>query len=145
MKYFAILPLLLAAPASAEFAVEDQTPSGKFTTAGEIKQIVELTKPNWVAVREYNGKDWIYLTQLLSWRCGMHEIRYAINGGDMQVWDMPRCHLDSATPNAFPNDDALRASKTFPLGSVETVTIEVLFDDMSETRAQFDRNSVILP
>lgn len=145
MKYLAILAILLSSPAWAEFEAQDQTPTGKFTTAGEIRPILEVTKGNWVAVRAYEGQDWLYLTQLLSWRCGLHQIRVSVNGAEMQVWEMPDCQIDTSTPNAFPDDQALMILKTYKPDSVQTLDVEVLLDDMSEMRASFERKDVLIP
>ena len=132
-----------APTASESFEAEDQTPTGKFTTAAEVKQIVALTKANWVAVREYNGQDWVYATQLLNWRCGMHQMRFSINDGPMEIWEMPRCQLDMSTPNAFPEDDL--PYRTYPPGHVQSIEIEVLFDDLDIDSARFERAQVLIP
>jgi len=129
--------------AAPGFEAEDQTPTGKFTTAAEVKQIVGMTKANWVAVREYNAQDWVYATQLLSWRCGMHQMRFAINDGPMEVWDLPRCQMATATPNAFPEGDL--PYRTYPPGHVQTIDIEVLFDDLDTDSARFERAEVMIP
>jgi len=134
-----------AAPAGAgAYVAEDQTPTGKFTTAAEVGQILELTKANWIGVREWDGQDLVYFTQILSWRCGLHEIRYAINGGPMQVYDMPPCHLDMAAPNAILAEDPLPYT-VHPLGSVETVEVELLLDDMGVLTGSFERAAVRIP
>lgn len=128
---------------AAGFVAEDQTPTGKFTTAAEIKQIVALTRPNWIAVREYNGQDWVYATQLLSWRCGMHEVRFSVNDGPMEVWELPECQLDTSTPNAFPEDSL--PYRTYPPGHVQSIAVEVLFDDLDTDSASYARQDVLIP
>ncbi len=128
---------------SSGFEAEDQTPTGKFTTAAEIKPIVEATRGNWVAVREYEGRDWLYMTHLLSWRCGMHQFRVGVNGGAMEIWEMPPCQLDTATPNAITSDTIIY--RTFPPGSVESVEIEILYDDLDTAAGAFERKQVLIP
>lgn len=132
-----------AAPGPA-FVAEDQTPTGKFTTAAEVAQILDLTRANWIAVREWEGQDLLYFTHLLSWRCGMHQIRYAINGGQMQVFDMPDCHAGSATPNAITAQDGLPYT-VHELGSIKIVQVELLLDDLRVLEAGFERAAVAIP
>jgi len=126
------------------FEAEPQVPSGKFTTATEIKMIMQATKTNWVAVREFNGQDLVYVTHLLSWRCGMHQVRYSINDAPMQVWTLPPCLIDTAQPNAIRTEDGL-PYQAFALGSVQSIAIEILYDDLSTDNARFDRAQVLMP
>ncbi len=147
MKYLTLIAAIITTPAFAEttFQAEDQTPTGKFTTAGEVKQILELTKASWVGVREYEGRDLVYFSQVLSWRCGLHQIRYSVNGGEMQIWDMPDCQLDMTTPNAIPNDQVMKIWKPYELKSVQTIDVELLLDDMNEMSASFERGAIMIP
>lgn len=123
---------------------EDQTPSGKFLTATETKPILTATKGNWVAVREFNGQDLVYFTHLLSWRCGLYEINYAINNGPMQSWPMPVCHAEGPSPNAITEADGLPYI-SLELGSVQNINVEILYDDLSVDSASFDRAAVKMP
>lgn len=123
---------------------EDQTPTGKFTTAAEIKPILTATKGQWIAVREYDGQDIIYFTQLLSWRCGLSAIRYSVNSGPMQVYPMPPCHMDMAQPNAFLDDEAMPIMG-LPPKSVQTVDVEVFLDDTSVDFVSYQRSQVLIP
>jgi len=133
-----------AAPAT-EFTAEPQTPSGKFTTATEIKQIMTLTKANWIAVREWDGRDLIYFTQLESWRCGMHAIYYGVNGAPpTTLYEMEPCHIDTGAPNAMTTEGHLPFVK-MPLQSVQQVDIRILYDDMSEDTATYLRRDVLMP
>ena len=127
------------------FAAEDQTPSGKFTTATEVKPILEATRGNWIAVREYEGKDIVYLTHLMSWRCGLHEVRVGFNGDAPEVWELPRCQTEFSTPNAIPDDQVMMILRNFELGSIQTMDVEILLDDMSEISESFERKAVLIP
>lgn len=129
---------------AASFMAEDQTPTGKFTTAGEVRPILDMTKGNWVAVREYGGQDLIYFTHLLAWRCGLHQIRYALNDGPMQTWDMPPCQTGTNAPNAIDTDQGLPYIAQ-PPGSVTSLHIELLYDDLSTGTATFQRSDVLMP
>ncbi|WP_371223085.1 hypothetical protein [Roseovarius sp. 2305UL8-3] len=126
------------------FEAEPQTPTGRFTTATEVKPILEMTKANWVAVRDFNGQDLLYVTHIWSWRCGLLQMRYAINDGEMQEWPLPPCHEGTNAPNAIIESDGLPYA-TFAPGSIQQVRVELLFDDLSEASASFTRSDVLMP
>lgn len=138
-----VLSFAATTAVAADRVAEDQTPTGKFLTATEIKPILSATKSNWIAVRKWEGQDLLYFTHLLSWRCGLYEIRYAVNGDALRAHDFPACDADSYTLGAIPPDAQIYT--TFPLESVETITIELLYDDMSTERAEFRREEVLIP
>lgn len=128
----------------AGLVAEPQVPSGKFTTATEVRPILNATRGNWIAVREYEGQDHLYITHLWSWRCGLAAIAISVNGEQMQNWPMPPCHMKYATPNAILPEDGAPHLR-FRLGAVETVTVQVVYDDLGRDIAQFDRASVLIP
>lgn len=132
-----------AAVPEAQYTAEPQTPSGKFTTATEIKPIMGATKANWVAVREYDGQDLVYFTHILSWRCGLVGVRYSINGGPMADWPLAECQIDTAQPNAIPQD--AKIYEIHPLKSVETLDVEIIYDDLSRDSAHYERKQVLMP
>ncbi|TDE41237.1 hypothetical protein E1B25_00645 [Antarcticimicrobium sediminis] len=123
---------------------EPQIPSGRYTTAIEIKPILSATKANWIAVRQYEGLDYLYVTQIWSWRCGLVQMRFGVNGGPLQVWPLPACHEEFSTPNAILESDG-NPMLIYPPGSIGTVDIELTYDDLSTERAQFSRASVLMP
>ena len=123
---------------------EDQTPTGKFTTAAEISQILGLTKANWVAVREWQGEDLIYVTHLWAWRCGLVQIELGVNGAPLEVWPLPECHIDTAQPNTIIESDGFPYRK-FSLKSVENIDVRVILDDLTVQSASFIRKEVLLP
>lgn len=135
---------LCAMPALAELKAEDQTPTGKFTTAGEVKMILTATKPSWVAVRLYDGHDLIYFTQILSWRCGLVAMEYAINGGAMQPYDLPECHTDTASPNALVGEEGMPIMG-LPPESVQSIDVKITYDDLSTDTASYQRAQVLMP
>lgn len=125
-------------------APEPQVATGRFLTALEVKPVLTATRANWVAVREYEGQDLVYLTQIWSWRCGLVAFRGAINDAPLDTWPLPPCHDDTASPNAIIEGDGL-PYLPFPLNSVETITVEITYDDLTTETVQFDRRSVLMP
>lgn len=116
-----------------------------FTTAAEIKPILDATRANWIAVREFDGKDLLYFTQLLSWRCGLSEIHYGLNGAAPDtVWPMEPCYDAEPQPNALKMEGA-EIFLTAPLGSIQTISISVTYDDGTEASADFNRAAVMTP
>jgi len=135
--------LLLAAPAAAQdYQAEPQVPTGKFTTAAEVKPIMAATKGAWVAVREFDGQDLVYVTHIMSWRCGLAGLRFAVNGGALEDWPLPPCDEASAQPGAIPEDAVIYLR--FPLGSVQSVEVELVYDDLTRETGAFPRAAVLM-
>jgi hypothetical protein len=124
------------------FEAEDQNPIGKFTTATEVKHILDATRAQWIAVRPWDGQDLLYFTNLLSWRCGIHEIRYAVNGGSKQILTTEPCYADESAPNALKMDGGVFPYVAFPENSIVTIEVQILYDDLSEGGEQYDRAAV---
>lgn len=128
----------------AELQAEPQVPTGKFTTATEVKPILTATRANWIAVRDYNGQDLVYVTHLWAWRCGLLEVRIGLNGAPAEVWPLPDCHLDQPMPGVMLEQDGL-PYRAFPPGSVQMIEVQLTYDDLSVERAIFDRGSILMP
>ena len=125
---------------------EPQIPTGKFTTAVEIKPILGMTKSNWVAVRAYDGQDLLYFTHLLAWRCGLWDIRYGVNGAPADnVVPMEPCNVDTAQPNGLTDVINYSPYVTLPLDSVDSVYVELTYDDGTTDFAQFSRPEILIP
>ena len=140
---------LLAGPAAVAqdtsgLVAEPQTPSGKFLTATEVKPILDATRASWIAVREFGGQDLLYVTHLWSWRCGLLQMEIAINDGPFEIWQMPECHAESASPAAILDGDG-DPYRGFPLGSVDTVQVRLVYDDLSTAADRFERAAVLMP
>jgi len=128
----------------AGLVAEPQTPTGKFTTAQEVRPILQATKGNWIAVREYDGKDLLYVTHLWGWRCGLAAMAISVNDEPMQNWPLPPCHMQYATPNAILEDDGL-PYLSLRLQAVQKVTIQIVYDDLTMDMATFARGNVLIP
>lgn len=116
-----------------------------FTTAAEVKPILTATRGQWIAIREFDGKDLIYFTNLLAWRCGLTQVAWGINGGAAEtVMPMEPCHEGEAQPNALKMEEVLPYAEA-PLGSIASVSVAVTFDDGSVETAEYDRKSVLMP
>ena len=122
---------LAGAPAAAQ----------NFTTAAEVKPIVSAIKGQWIAVRLWDGHDLLYFTNLLSWRCGLSEISYAVNGGKAQVYDAEPCYEGEAAPNALKLEDKL-PYVTFDPNSIDTIEVTVTYDDGTTDSATYQRAAV---
>jgi hypothetical protein len=116
----------------------------QFTTAAEVKPILDATKAKWVSVREYDGKDLLYFTHLMAWRCGIDQIHYAVNGGKEKQWKGEACHDGEAQPNAIKATNIL-PFVTFPLGSVKTVKVRLVYDDGTTDSASYKRANILTP
>lgn len=116
-----------------------------FTTAAEVKPILQATKANWVALREYDGNDLLYFTHLESWRCGLSEVRFSVNStAAAKVWEMEPCYEGEAQPNALKLETHLPYT-TLPLGMANSVSVVVVFDDGSQDRMDFERKAILMP
>lgn len=132
------------APAPSGLVAEPQVATGQFTTALEVRPILNATKGNWVAVREFNGQDLVYVTHLWAWRCGLARIEFSVNGAPLEDWPMPPCHLGTAMPNAVTGEDGL-PYRAFALGSVGSVSVRITFDDLGVEEASWSRAQVLMP
>ena len=130
-------------PAARGLVAETDPPTGKMTTALEVRAILSVTKPQWIAVREYDGQDLLYFTNLLAWRCGLLEVRYSIDGAPLETLPMEPCYLDEATPNAI-KSEGIMPYVGLGLGTVRTVHVELVYDDLGTDSADYTRPDILM-
>lgn len=128
----------VAAMPETGLIAEPQLPSGQFTTAVEVKPILEMTRGDWISVREFNGQDLLYVTHLWAWRCGLVELKLGINGNPPEVWPLPECHLDQGAPNGITEADGL-PYRSFDPGSIALVEVQITYDDLTTQQVMFNR------
>ena len=94
----------------------------------QLKSIVSATKASgWVAFKDHSGGQNLYFSHLVSWRCGMKEVRYSINSKDLdQVFPLAKCNPQ--IPNNVP-DDPKWILLILERGTAKTVAVQVLFED----------------
>lgn len=116
-----------------------------FTTAAEVKPILQATKSGWVALRDYDGNDLLYFTALESWRCGLEEVRFSMNAPDAtQVWEMEPCYYETSQPNAIKMEDRLPYI-VVPSGFVQSVVVTITYDDGTTDTAEYERGQILMP
>ncbi len=114
----------------------------QFMTAADVKPILKMTQSSWLAVREFNGQDLLYFTQLVTFRCGLEEVFYGLNGETpSQPLPIEPCHEGTANPAAM--DPATYPPYiTLPLGSVRSVSLMMMYDDGDIQEASFERAQI---
>lgn len=144
-------PAFLGTPATPapqatapQLVAEPQVPTGRFLTALEVKPILNATRANWIAVREYGGQDLLYVTHLWSWRCGLLQIKIGINGAPPEVWPMPQCHVDQPAAAAILEGDG-NPYRPFGLRTVQIIEVHLTYDDLSTEAVRFNRAGVVIP
>jgi len=109
--------------------------------AAQIRPILNATKNNWVAVREWDGRDLVYFTHLLTWRCGLTKIQYSINSTAVnQNWAFIPCDETSPTPMALPAGQKIYGS--FKLNSIQTLTVKITYDDGGVDTVSYQRDAI---
>ncbi len=95
----------------------------------QMKQILNITKDNWVSFRNYNGKQLLYFTHLESYTCGIKEVHYGLNHDTLdRVWLLQPC--DPQNPLAVKKDIVYL---TMPLGYAKSVAVQLTFADGSKS------------
>ena len=125
MKRFlivALLPVLASMPAKAE-------QQSRVMPLEQVKSILDATKDNWVVYRIYQGRQYYYVTHLISWRCGIKQVRYSENSDALdKTWPMPGCN--KLIPNNIPDDAKIHSERMKP-GSIKTVAMQLEYEDGS--------------
>ena len=140
MRWIVAVSLSIAAQITHPAAAQS------LTTAAEIRPILTATKSQWVAVREYDGRDLVYFTNLLAWRCGLEAVSFGLNGAPPQTaLMMEPCHDGEASPNALKMDQGILPYTEADLGSVQSVTVQITYDDGTTDTADYARAAVLIP
>lgn len=98
----------------------------------QIKQILVVTKANWVAFRDWQGQQLIYFTHLESWKCGIDYVFYGLNGGPLdQMWELDECDPDK--PNAVLKE---KPYIELPAGSTQSISVQLVYPDGTKSAVE---------
>ena len=132
LKWMVAAGLIALAPVAARAqSVTDQ-----------VKPILAMTEGNWVAVREFNGADLLYFTHLEVYRCALEQVRYVLNTGKPEVWEQDNCETEAMFS---PVDPERQIYVEYPLGSIQTVKVELTYKDGDVVVATFERAAIMTP
>ena len=99
--------------------------------AGQEKSILPMIKANWIAFRNYDGRQFVYFTLLQSYRCGLKEVRFSLdNDGLGEFFPLPPC--DPERPNAI-DAEQWPPYITMPLGTANWAVVQLVFADGKES------------
>jgi hypothetical protein len=66
--------------------------------AGEQKQLLEQFWTSWLAFRDWQGGMLVYFSQLITYRCAIHEVRYGIGNEPVdKLFKLPPCDWPTRT------------------------------------------------
>ena len=123
---FAALIILVAGALAAPIAAKAQTPP-----VAQLKMMAEAAKAQWVAFRNWDGKQWIYFTIPVTYHCGLTEIRYSLNGADLaERWPVPACNTQMPF-NVDPQKDQIYLA--LDPGAVSSVSLQLVYADGTES------------
>ena len=137
------LPTLLPALSAALLLTPPVAAQG-LNTADLVRPILQMTAPNWVALRKWEGQDLLYFTQLLPFRCGLEEIRYGLNGAEATE----RFNAEPCPPEqdgrtfATIEAEAYLPYLAFAPDSIASVTVTIVYDDGEVETHSYDRAAI---
>ena len=104
---------------------------------GQEKQILPLIKANWLAFRNYSGRQFIYFTILLAYRCGLSEIRYSVNSDALdRTFPLPPCEAVTVHEPPPLMCTVVPESEQFPFAANDTASPD---DDVAATEKSGSR------
>ena len=128
-RRFTAMILVSAGALAAPIAAQAQTPP-----LAQLKMMAEAAKDQWVAFRNWDGRQWIYFTIPVTYHCGLREIRYSLNGKDLgERWPVPACNAQMPF-NVDPQKDKIYLA--FEPGAVGAVSLQLVYADGTESVAR---------
>ena len=125
-RHVAAAIVLYVAVLAAPIAAKAQMPP-----LAQLKMMAEAAKGQWVAFRNWDGRQWIYFTIPVTYHCGLSEIRYSLNGDDLgERWPVPACNAQMPF-NVDPEKDQIYLA--LDPGAVSSVSVQLVYADGTES------------
>ncbi len=102
--------------------------------------MLDAAQPNgWVGIAARDGEELVYFTPLLPLSCRLKEIRYSINSRDLDE-RFPLMDCNPQLPFSMPSDVIIEELLIrLEPGSVDTVAVQVVWEDGRESEIQVYR------
>ncbi len=101
------------------------TPASAQMGDEQVKQILTMTKANWVAFRDWQGRQLIYFTHLEAWKCGIEAVRYGLNDDPVQTeWTLEACNPKA--PNQVTKE---MPYLSLPANAARSISVQLTFKD----------------
>ena len=98
---------------------------------GQEKKILPMIKNNWIAFRNYDGRQLVYFTILQSYRCGISEVRFSLNDESLgEYFPLPPC--DPQRPHHIDTEN-WPSYLTMPLGTAKSAAVQLVYKDGEES------------
>lgn len=98
----------------------------------QIKNILDMTRQNWVSFRDWQGQELIYFTHLESWKCGIDFVFYGLNEGPLDnMWELDAC--DPANPNVVLKE---KPYLEFAPGTVQSISVQLVYPDGTKSSVE---------
>lgn len=95
------------------------------------RKILEQLWTAWIAFREYNGLQ-VYFTHLISYRCGIKEVRYGLGtDGPNKIWPLPKC--DPSNPHSVPQKAKIHTK--IP-SSTKSMQVQLVYQNGTESEVR---------
>lgn len=117
----------IAGAAMAFVALPAVAQQSKVPSLSLTKTMVTSAKDSLVAFRNYNDKQLVYFSIILTHHCNLKSLRYRVNDEDeWQDWSLPKCNPQMPY-SVDPMKDPIYFSE--PPGSVSKVAVEITYKD----------------
>ena len=126
MRMLTIAVGLIAGVSSFFGTVSNVRAQSPVPSVAVVKQVLKLSRNQWIQFRNYNGRQLVYFTLFVTYKCGLKEIRYSVNSADLdKQFPLPEC-VPFVPYNIGPND---KIYLTFDPGTAKMVSVQLVFDD----------------